>query len=77
MTVQPEAINELERKVKEEEAATQAMIALICERQPHLHEWLVAKFNTLTSTRALLGVTLCAIALMQEDNEQASVAKLD
>ena len=71
MTVQPEAINELERKVHEEEDEASQMITSICEKQPYLHEWLVAKFNLAISNRALLGITLSAIALMQEDNEQA------
>ncbi len=72
MTVQPEDINELERMVHEEDEAAQAMIVAICEKQPHLHEWLVAKFNALISKRALLGIALSSMVLMQEDRKVLS-----
>lgn len=74
MTVQPEDINELERKVHEDEAS-QTIIS-ICEKQPHLYEWLVVKFNAPISKRALLGITLSAIALAQEDKQTATVNEL-
>ncbi len=57
MAVQPEDINKVEQ------------IIFAREAQPDLCDWLVAKFNTLATPRALLGVAMIAIALIEKDNE--------
>lgn len=71
MTVQPKTINEFEQLVRHEQHEVEEMFAHLRKEQPYLFDWIVAKFNTLESLRALQGVTLSAMVMMQEDNEQA------
>lgn len=70
MTVQPEDINEAEEKVFCMDRSADTLIIFVREAQPDLCDWLVAKFGTLTSPHALLGVAMLAIALTEKDKPQ-------
>lgn len=69
MTVQPVEINEFEQLIRHEQREVEEMFAHLREEQPHLFDWVVAKFNTLENRRALQGVTLSAMAMMQAEKK--------
>ncbi len=71
MAVQPFEINEFEQLVRHDQEEIEEMFVLLREKQPHLFDWVAAKFNTLESRRALQGVAFSAMALMLAEKRVA------